>query len=348
MKSAYVSDLAAGQTITSFFLVHDKELRTGSSGKPFLCLELGDRTGTIEARMWENFEEAAAGISRDDFVKVQARVDMYRGRQQLILERLRRADPAEIDPADYFPHTREDVAKLSAELRELAASVGNPWLRRLLGNVLEDPKILPLLERAPAAKRLHHAYLGGLLEHIVSLGELTRVVAARYPELDADVLLTGAVLHDIGKIHELDYERSFAYTTEGLLVGHIAMALELVTKKIEAIEGFPPRLKTLVQHLVLSHHGKLEFGSPCVPMFPEAVVLHYLDDLDSKMAAMRATLASAAGEGDWTAWNAALDRRLLRLDRYAADPARRGGPDELPSGPSGGPESGKSEPGNKE
>jgi len=327
MKSAYVSDLAADQTITSSFLVHDKELRTGRSGKLYLRLELGDRTGTIEARMWENFEETAAGVSRDDIVEVQARVDTYRGRQQLILDRLRRVQPEEVDPADYFPHTHEDVAKLFAEFRELAASVGDPWLRQLLAKVIEDPQILPLLERAPAAKTLHHAYLGGLLEHIVSLGKLGRVVAARYPELDADLLLTGALLHDIGKIHELCYRGSLGYTTEGVLVGHIAMALELVTKKMDALEGFPPRLKTLVQHLVLSHHGKYEFGSPCLPMFPEAVALHYLDDLDSKMAAMRATLASSAGEGDWTERNPSLERRLLRLDRYRNGPPPRNHPE---------------------
>lgn len=163
---------------------------------------------------------------------------------------------------------------------------------------------------------MHHAYLGGLLEHIVSLCELCRAVAARYPEADADLLLSGAVLHDIGKINELSYERSINYTTEGHLLGHIILELELVTKKMDAIEGFPPELKRLVQHLLISHHGQYEFGSPKPPLFREAVMLHYLDDLDSKMGAMRAVLASDGGEGEWTAWSAALDRRLLRVEQY--------------------------------
>ncbi len=316
MKSAYVADLEADQTITSFFLVCDKEIRATREGKPFLRLELGDRTGTVEARMWDHFEEIASSISRDDFVKVQARVELYRNKTQLALDRLRRAEPAEVDLADYFPHTREDIEKLYTELCSVVASVGNPWLKRLLAGVVEDPEIVPQLKRAPAAMRMHHAYLGGLLEHIVSLCGLCRAVAARYPEADADLLLTGAVLHDLGKIRELTYERSFGYSTEGHLLGHIILELELVTKKIDALEGFPAELKTLVQHLLISHHGQYEFGSPKLPMFREAILLHYLDDLDSKMASIRSTLAADKNEGEWTAWTAALDRRLLRTELY--------------------------------
>ncbi len=337
MKPAYVADLEADQTVTSFFLVCEKELRATRDGKPFLRLELGDRTGTVEARMWENFEEAAGAVERDDFVKVQARVEIYRNKTQLAVDRLRRAELSEIDPADYFPHTGEDIEKLYAQLREFVASVGNPWLRRLLQSVIEDPVIMPRLKRAPAAKMIHHAYLGGLLEHIVSLCGLCRAVAARYPEADADLLLTGTILHDIGKIDELSYERSFGYTTEGHLLGHITLELELVTKKIDALEGFPRELKTLVQHLLISHHGQYAFGSPKLPMFREAVMLHYLDDLDSKMGAMRVTLAPDKGEDPW-AWSAALERRLLRLERYRrGEPPDAGAPAQLSFAPPGGP-----------
>jgi 3'-5' exoribonuclease len=316
MKPVYVVDLAADQTVTSFFLVCEKEIRSTREGKPFLRLELGDRTGSVEARMWDHFEDSAGQISRDDFVKVQARVEIYRNKTQLTLDRIRRAEPGEVDPADFFPHTAEDVEKLYALLREHAAAVTNPWLNRLLLSVVEDPELVPLLKRAPAAKSMHHAYLGGLLEHVVSLCGLCRAVAARYPEIDADLLLTGAILHDIGKTRELGYERSFNYTTEGQLLGHIAIELEMVSKKIDTIEGFPPPLKALVQHLLLSHHGQYEFGSPKLPMFREALVLHYLDDLDSKLGAMRAAYAVASGEDGWTAWNAALERRLLRAEEY--------------------------------
>jgi 3'-5' exoribonuclease len=165
---------------------------------------------------------------------------------------------------------------------------------------------------------MHHAYYGGLLEHVLSLCDLCRAALSHYPEADADLLLSGAVLHDVGKLRELSYERSLGYTDEGQLLGHILIEYELVTKKIDAIEGFPPELKTLLQHLLVSHHGKYEFGSPKLPMFREALMLHYLDDLDSKMGAVRAALDSDQGEGNWTAFSGALERRILRSDRFLA------------------------------
>ncbi len=331
MKSNFVSELAADQTVTSFFLVCEKEIRTGQAGKPYLRLALGDRTGTVEARMWENFEKDAAGFSRDDFVKVQARVETYRGRHQLIIERVRRAESTEVEVVDYYPHTTQDIEALFTELREFCAGIGNPWLRRLVAGVIEDPEIQPRLKRAPAAKSMHHAYIGGLLEHVVSLCRLCRAVCAQYPEADADLVLTGAMLHDIGKIDELTYERSIGYSTAGQLLGHIVIELEMVTKKLDAIEDFPRELKIIVQHLLISHHGKYEFGSPKLPMLREAVLLHYCDDLDSKMAAVRATLSTCRTDDEWTDRNAALDRRLLRLERYLnGQPATPAGAEQLP------------------
>jgi 3'-5' exoribonuclease len=327
MKPVFVNSLTADQTITSFFLVAEKETRTTREGKPYLRLELADRTGSIEARMWEGFEAAAESIARDSFVKVQARVETYRGRLQLNIERLRRAEPEEIELADFFPHTTHDVEALYGRLMEIVAAMTNPHLKALLERLLGDPDLAAKLKRAPAAKSIHHAYLGGLLEHIVSLCELCRAVAPRYPEINLDLLLAGAILHDIGKIEELSYDGSFGYTTEGLLLGHIVQGLALVRRRIDSVENFPPELRVAVEHMIVSHHGQYEFGSPRLPMFPEALLLHYLDDLDSKMAAMRATLEAEPGEGGWTSWNAALERRLLRLPEYLA---ARAVPDEAP------------------
>lgn len=316
MKSVYVSDLLPDQSITTFFVVHEKEIRAAREGKKYLRVELGDRTGTIEARMWSGFEDSAPTISRDDFVKVQARVEMYRNRAQLILERLRRAEPTEVDFADFFAHTTANIDELWIRLRVHVSEVGNPWLRKLLDSVLDDPDIAERYKRAPAAKTMHHAYLGGLLEHVVSLCDLARNVAAHYPEADRDFLITGAVLHDVAKIYEMSYDRGIGYTTEGQLLGHIVMAVEMVGRKMDAIPEFPPELANLVKHLILSHHGKYEFGSPKLPMFREAVMLHYLDDLDSKMAAIRSILASENGEAEWTDRSGALERRILRVERY--------------------------------
>jgi 3'-5' exoribonuclease len=186
--------------------------------------------------------------------------------------------------------------------------------------VVDDPAIAPKLKRAPAAMTMHHAFLGGLLEHMVSLISLGRGVAAHYPELDADVLLAGIVLHDIGKIDELRYARGISYSTEGRLLGHIMIGVSLVREKIRAMPSFPAPLAVLVEHLILSHHGTREFGSPALPQTREAVALHLLDDMDSKMAAMRATLESPAGEDEWTERNPSLGRALLRADKFQAGP----------------------------
>jgi 3'-5' exoribonuclease len=316
MKTAFISDLGSEQTITTFFLVHEKEIRNTREGKPYLRLELGDRSGTIEARMWDQFETAARDVSRDDFVKVHARVEIYRNKPQLSLQQLRRAKLEEVELADFLPHTTADVEKLYAQLLEFAGSIANPWLKKLVNAIITDPAIATRYKRAPAAKVMHHAYLGGLIEHVVGLCGLAKQVSAHYPELNVDLLLTAALLHDVGKLDELCYERAIAYTTEGQLLGHIVMEFETVSKAIDAIEGFPPALKTVVQHLLISHHGQYEFGSPKLPMIREAMVFHYLDDMDSKLAAVRAALATESGEDEWSAYSAALGRRFLKLDEF--------------------------------
>ncbi len=316
MKTPFVTDLLSEQNITTFFLVHEKEIRNTREGRAYLRLELGDRSGTIEARMWEQFESAAKDIQRDDFVKVQARVEVYRNRPQLAVHQLRLAKPEEIDLADYLPHTTADVEKLFIELRSYAESISSPFLKTLVLNILADPETARCYKRAPAAKVMHHAYLGGLLEHVISLCGMARRVAAHYPELDVDLLLTACILHDVGKLEELCYERAIGYTTPGQLLGHIVMELETVTRAIDKIEGFPAPLKTVVQHLLISHHGQYEFGSPKLPMIREAMVFHYLDDLDSKLAAVRVALATPSGDDEWSAYSTALGRKFLRLDEF--------------------------------
>lgn len=316
MKTSFVSELNAEQNITSYFLVCEKEIRNTREGKSYLRLELGDRTGTIEARMWDQFESAAKEFARDDVVKVQARVEIYRNRPQLALLQLRLARAEEVDLADFLPHTKEDVGKLWAQLLEYANSIADPWLQKLVAAILADPATAARYKRAPAAKVMHHAYLGGLLEHVISLCGLARHTADHYPELNRDLLLTAAILHDVGKLDELCYDRAIGYTVEGQLLGHIVMELDTVNKAMDRIEGFPPRLKTVVQHLLISHHGEYEFGSPKLPMIREALVFHYLDDLDSKLAAVRAAMARDSGEEDWSAHSAALGRKFLRLDKF--------------------------------
>jgi 3'-5' exoribonuclease len=327
MKSPCVSDLIDGQMVASLFLVREKEIRISArSGKSWLELSLGDCTGAIPAKMWDNFESIASTFECDDVVRIRGRVKLYNGSKELTLEQIIPAAEREYELGDFLPHTKCDVEKLWADLRAAIASMNNPWLQKLLASVVDDPSIAPRMKRAPAAMTMHHAYLGGLLEHVVSLVGLARAVSAHYPELDADLLLTGVVLHDLGKIDELRYSRGIDYSDAGRLLGHITIGAGMVREKIKAIAGFPPPLAVLVEHLILSHHGTYEFGSPALPQIPEAVALNFIDDIDSKMASMRKTLeqASAGAPADlWSDRNPSLRRNLLRRDQFLAGGASK-------------------------
>ena len=321
MKPQFIADLADGQAVASLFLVREKEVRTSArTGKSWLELDLADRSGTIAGKMWEGFEAVAKTFEADDVVRIRGRVKLYNGQKELTLEQIIPATEREYDLADFLPHTKYDVEKLYAALKAAVEAMRNPWLRQLLRSVVEDPAIAPRIKRAPAAMTMHHAYIGGLLEHVVSLIGLASAVTAHYPELDPDLLLAGVVLHDIGKIDELRYTRAIDYSDEGRLLGHIMIGVTMVRDKCRAISDFPAPLAVLVEHLILSHHGTHEFGSPSLPQTPEALMLHFIDDMDSKMAAMRQTLAASAepGAGNWTDRNPALRRALLRSDQFLA------------------------------
>lgn len=318
MKKLHVADLKDGDAVTIELLVREKEIRTSArTGKAWLELSLADSTGSIPAKMWNNFEPILKTFERDDVVQVRARVKLYNNQKELTLEQIVPVADRDYDIADFLPHTPHDVEKLFAKLRASIASMKNPWLQRLLASVIDDSALAAKLKRAPAAMTMHHAYLGGLLEHLVSLIGLSRAVTVHYPELDSDLLLAGIVLHDIGKTDELRYARAIDYSTEGRLLGHISIGLLLVRERIKSIQGFPESLATLVEHLILSHHGSHEFGSPALPQFSEAIVLHFLDDVDSKMASVRETLASRADPAvEWSDRNPALRRALLRTGEF--------------------------------
>jgi 3'-5' exoribonuclease len=320
MKSPYVNELEPNKVITASFLVQSKETRQKKSGELYLSLILSDRTGEVDSKMWDNVDETIDTFDRDDFVTVKGMAQVYRNRPQLTIHKLRRMDDSEVDFADYFPSSARDPEEMWAELRGVTAGIGNAHLKALLEAVLDDPDVAQRYRRAPAAKTVHHAYLGGLIEHVLSLCALAKVAAEHYPHVDRDLLLAGVVLHDIGKIYELKYERGISYSTDGQLLGHIEIALRMVAEKLHGLADFPPRLRTLVEHMIVSHHGHLEFGSPKLPQFPEALLLHYLDDMDSKMECMRALISNDRQvEGCFTVYNAALERPALKMDRYWAD-----------------------------
>jgi 3'-5' exoribonuclease len=316
MKSPYVKEIEANRVITTSFLVHSKEIRQKKSGEMYLSLLLGDKTGELDAKMWDNVASVVDSFERDDFVKVKGLIQVFHNRPQLTIHKMRRMDASEIDFGDYFPCSRRDPQEMWNELRGIVSGLTNHHLKSLVEALLDDPEIAGRYRRAPAAKQIHHAYLGGLLEHVLSLCALARATAAHY-NIDRDLLLTGVVLHDIGKVYELNYERGFSYSADGQLLGHIAIAIRMVNDKLRGLPDFPPRLRSLVEHMILSHHGQLEFGSPKVPLFPEALLLHYIDDMDSKMECMRALLErDRQVEGCFTTYNAALERPALKMERF--------------------------------
>jgi 3'-5' exoribonuclease len=322
MKEIYVADLGKfeNQAVVSFFAVTSKQLRSRKDGGQYLALTLGDRTGNLECRMWDNVAECVAGFEQGDVVKVRAEVSRYNGKLQLNLEKVRRAAADEFELADYVPQTRKDVQELWSTLVRTVDSFSDPFLQALVRSFLEDPVFAAAFREAPAAKALHHAWLGGLLEHVVSLLGICDVAAQHYPEINRDLLLTGAILHDIGKLEELSWGTSFGYTLQGQLVGHITIGIGMIEKKLAALPAFPPNLRLLVEHIVLSHHGKLEFGSPKLPMIPEAVLLNFLDDLDAKMHTMRAEFerheAQGGQPGEMTDWVRSMDRPLLNTTTF--------------------------------
>jgi 3'-5' exoribonuclease len=319
MKANFVADLTPETFVRSTFLVQSKERKIASNGAAYLDLSLRDTTGVIPAKLWD-CDRFPIDFEADDVVEVEGQVESYRGTAQLRLRKIQRSRDEALDLLDYLPRTSQDPAALLTRLLERVRQMPEGPLRALLLSMLEDPAIAEKLKVAPAAMSYHHAYLGGLLEHVCSLIELGDQVCDHYPALRRDLVLAGLVVHDLGKIQELNFTRGFRYTTRGQLVGHMAIALEILQEKIRALPAFPASLKDQLEHIILSHHGKLEFGSPKEPLFPEALVIHYLDDLDSKLEAMHAQYAADKDRpGEWTARNPALKRELFKGNESKAE-----------------------------
>src|SRR5487761_2100779 len=322
MKSPFVSDLQPDQIVTGTVLVQHKDVRQKKSGDLYLSLTLADRTGDLDAKMWDNAAEAVDTFAQDDFVRVKGLMQVFQNRPQLTLHKIQAVAETEIDVADYFPASKRDRDEMFRELQGWIASIGNPHLKALLEAVFADEATALAYRTAPAAKAIHHAWIGGLIEHVLSMCALAKFTAAHYANIDLDLLLSGVILHDIGKISELNYARSFNYSTPGQLLGHIVIGLRMVEEKLRLAPDFPPALRNLLLHLIVSHHGELEFGSPKMPLFPEALLLHHLDNLDSKMECMRGLIERDRQlEGEWTGYSSALDRTVLKKDKYLHGPA---------------------------
>lgn len=311
MKSLFAADIRENQLVDAMFLVASKNQGVTKGGSSYLTLKLMDRSGEIEARVWERAEDLGRGFGKNDFVRVRGQATLFQGKIQIRVQDVIRVDESKVAAEDYLPKSANDPDAMLAELQAILRTIRNPHLLALAEACFADEALMRLLKQAPGAKTIHHPYLSGLLEHTLSLLKLIPKVVENYRGVDLDLLLIGGFLHDIGKVHEFTFDRALDYTDAGQLLGHLVMEVELVSKKIDAIPEFPAQLALLVKHMLVSHHGAYEFGSPKLPQTLEAVILHSLDDLDGKIQAIQ-TMPEKEPGSKWTAFHRAYGRSFFR------------------------------------
>jgi len=310
-----IADLAAGQQVSGVYIVRQKQLRPFRN-KPgqFLDLVLEDSTGRITARMWDQAEEAAPGFEEGQPVRVEGKVELYQDSPQIIVGSITPARPEEVTPETYapLPESKRPVPEMLAELRKIVSSIANPWLSKLMDAFLKDQQFMDRYSRCPGAREIHHAYLGGLLEHTLEICKICETPCAIYPQLDRDMLLVGAMLHDIGKTEELQFETQFSYTDEGRLLGHTIIGLRIISDKLDGIPDFPPDVRLCLLHIIASHHGEVDPQSPRHPMTAEACALHYIENLDAQVNRFVGLIEQARASGkSWTEYQRSLQRSLF-------------------------------------
>lgn len=311
-NKTFVADIQPNQEVSSLFVVAEKQLRTAKTGNVYLTVKLVDKTGEITARLWEKAEEAAAALVVKNPVFVRARCDVFRDERQLQIREIRPESLCKIDPSDFLPTCPLDTDLLWERMKRALSGIKRRSFQGLIRLILGDEELMERFKRAPAAKSMHHAYLGGLLEHTVAVTELTALLCDRYPDLDRDLLLAGAFLHDMGKVDEFDYSLAIDYSHAGRLLGHIVMGVQIVDEKLQSLKNFPTQEAWVLKHLILSHHGETDLGAVRLPMTREAFVLHFADDLDAKMNGLKRIL-SESPEGDvWTPYQKIYERFFLR------------------------------------
>jgi len=316
-KSIFIKDLQTKDVVRSTFLVRSKGLRPQKNGQSYLHLQLADRTGFIEAKVWDNAESAHESLEEGNVVAIFGRVHDGAGNRHLTVQQWVPLPESEINWDDFYPKGPFDEKGESSEYRKLVSifeGLENPWIRELSLRLLNDPQISSRYPKCPAAKTIHHAFLGGLLAHTLSLIRVVEAICPLYPELNREILLFGAAFHDFGKVFELSFDGPFNYTDEGKLIGHISIGQVWIDRKIQTIEGFPSDLELQLKHMVLSHHGRLDYGSPKVPQTLEAIVLSSLDDLDSRIESISQWIKAAKGTSRWTPVHKAYQVAFYRPD----------------------------------
>ena len=310
-EHVWIKDLREEDDIKGCYLVKQKRLATTKTGKPYLNLVLADRTGELEGKVWDKADQLSSLFQEGDIIEIQGRAGAYRGRIQITVSGLN-AIHGEMDPALFLESTAGDLPEMMKSLRRILKDVKDIHLRSLNERFLADSDFVSQFKTAPAAKNFHHNYLGGLLEHTLSVCQMAALIADHYPQLDKCLLLTASFLHDIGKIREFGYALNIDYTDEGRLIGHLVMGVTMVEEKLTELKKFPRELALRLKHMILSHHGEYEFGSPKRPKFLEAFVLHQIDDLDAKIIGLGRFMEKDQQDGAWTDFNRLFGRPFLK------------------------------------
>ncbi len=315
MKKISVEHFQEKDKIETVLLVKEKHLNMGKTGKPYLSVLLSDKTGQIDGRVWDNADDLNKKFDDGDLSWVQGVVQVFQGRKQIIIRDIQKVQVDDYDIKDFLPASDNSSELMYVELLQFVDEVENSHLRQLLENTVNDKEIKPLLLKAPAAKNIHHAWIGGLLDHTMSILKIMKFLSSHYQTLNRDLLYFGAIYHDIGKVWELSYGGTTSYTDKGRLIGHMGIALELIDRKSNHIEGFSDELRDICKHIVLSHHGKLEFGSPKRPKFLEALVVSMVDELDSRINILEGFMKDERKSGEkWSRYNSLFDRYFLLTD----------------------------------
>ncbi len=319
MKSLFISDITDGQAVEGLFMVQEANMAETKTGKPYLSLKLMDKSGEIMAKVWDRAEQLQPQCPAGAVIAIKARCSSFRNSLQLSISEIKRLPDQEVDFAAFVPTSPCDIDEMAAEFLALAAGVSDPFIQKLLLSFFQDEDFFALFTKAPAAKMMHHAYLGGLLEHTLGVARLAEAVSRLYPSLDRSLLMAGAMLHDIGKTKEFSFDsQRFDYSDSGRLVGHMVLGVEMVQERLNTIEGFPAELAVRVKHLILSHHGRHDFGSPTLPMLLEGFVLNFIDDLDAKVNTIDKVSGQAKEEGyQWSDYQRSLERFLFVKGRPA-------------------------------
>jgi 3'-5' exoribonuclease len=308
MKKQFINSIKAGDVIDDIFVLSEKNLAQKKDGNNFLNISLSDKTGPIKGVVWDNVDQISANISAGDFVHAKGTASEYRGSLQLVIKNMEALPADSINPSDFLPESRLNRDDMFERLLKLTDSIETLYLKNLLEAFWNDDEFVNKFKTAPAAKKMHHAYLGGLIEHTLSMTLLADKIATHYKGIDRDLLISSAILHDIGKIREFDYKVKIDYSDEGRLLNHIVIGVQMIEEKLKNIKNFPEEQALLIKHMIVSHHGTRDFGSPEPPKTIEAVLLNYIDEIDSKVNGIREFIAKEDPNETWTSFHRLLDR----------------------------------------